>query len=77
MICPHSINFENVWVKSGSFVYDKLQEIVRCRFARQELKFAIDGSRPCENNAAANLLKRKCSFYFLGSKNEMTNKDSS
>lgn len=55
MISPHCVNFLNLVTESRSLVNKQLNEIMRRRFPREELKLFVDSSTPCDNNTGSNL----------------------
>lgn len=46
MIRPHSIDLLNLIAECQRFVYDQLDEVVRCGFACEEFELEVNGSDP-------------------------------
>jgi hypothetical protein len=55
VICSYSINLINLVVERCRFIYDKLQEIVRCGFSCEEFELLVDCPTPCDDDAAGDL----------------------
>lgn len=55
VVRPDRIDLLDIVAKRRRFVYNKLQEIVRCGFSGQELKLLVDCMCPGDDDSCRNL----------------------